>query len=183
MSRRTAPFILLAVVLTLALAGSAPAREAIRGPNYRTSAPTGWHIDKRNGGGWNTVTITPPSHVSNGRDTALVSIAVAPVSRIKRLSGGVKASDKAGLVKRLISIPRNSANLNVARPPSPTRFAGKPAMTYSVNYTFTGHGTVHTATLVRRGKRMYMIQVITDEDVTLLGGSAVDTIRDSWRWK
>lgn len=183
MLRRITPTILIALLLLLALASVASAREAIRGPAYRTYAPSGWHIDKRTSGGWNTVTITPPSHVSNGRDTALVSIAVAPVSRVKRLSGGIKVSDKAKLIQQLISVPSDASNFKVAGQPRPVRFRGKPAEFYAVNYTYTGHGTTHTATLVRRGKRIYLIQVITDQDVAFLGSSAADSIRASWRWK
>lgn len=181
--RRIAFPVALALTFVLALASVASAREAIRGPAYRAWAPSGWHIAKSSGNGWNTVTITPPGHVANQRDTALVSIAVAPTKTVKRIVGGTKLSNKATLIQKLTSVPSNSSNFKVASPPAPTRFRGKPAETYTVNYTFTGHGTVHTATLVRRGNRVYMIQVITDQDVAFLGNSAVATIRDSWRWK
>lgn len=184
MLRRTFTHLLLVLLLAGLFASVADARQAIRGPAYRAYAPTGWHIDKGSGNGWNTTTITPPTHVFNGRDTALVSIAVASVSTVKRLVGSeVRVSDKAELVQNLISVPQDATNFKAPNPPVPSRFRGKPAMTYTVNYTYTGHGTVHVATLVRRGKRIYLIQTITDQDVTFLGSGAVDTIRDSWRWK
>jgi hypothetical protein len=181
--RRIASPVLLALVLAaLSCGGVAQAREGLRGPGYRSFAPTGWHVDKGHGNGWNTTQVTPPSHNFNGRDTALVSIAVASVKTVEKATH-TRIRDKNKLVQQLISIPRNATGVETAVGPSPTTLHGKKGVLFGVHYDLKGTGTTHTATLVRRGRRIYLVQQITDQGVSDLGSSAADMIRATWRWK
>jgi hypothetical protein len=173
---------LLALLLAGFLASSVQAREALRGPGYRSFAPTGWHIDKGHGNGWNTTQVTPPSHNFNGRDTALVSIAVASVKTVEKATH-TKIRDKNKLVQQLIGIPRNATGVETAVGPSPTTLHGKRGVLFGVHYDLKGTGTVHTATLVRRGRRVYLVQQITDQGLSDLGASAAEMIQSTWRWK
>jgi len=182
MPRRTFRIFVLALVLAGFMASMAQAREAIRGPNYRTAAPSGWHIDKQTSDGWSLVTVTPPTHSSNQRDAALVSIAVTSVKRAEKISG-VSIRDKKSMVQKLISVPQDAAGLDKSYDPRPTTLRHKKGVIFGVHYNFKGKGSTHTATLVRRGKRIYMIQVITDEDLSQLGSAASNMIVDAWRWK
>lgn len=182
MLRRTLRILVLALLLAGFMASLAQAREAIRGPNYRTAAPSGWHVDKQSSGGWSLVTVTPPTHVSNGRDKALVSIAVTSVKRAEKVSG-VSIRDKSSMVQKLISIPQDAGGLDKSFDPRPTTLRHKKGVIYGVHYNYKGTGSTHTATLVRRGKRIYLIQVIMDEDLSQLGSSAAATVIDAWRWK
>lgn len=173
--RRIVSLVLMGLLLAGLLASVAVAKEPIRGPGFRASAPSGWHQDKTSGNGWNSLTVIAPQ-----RRSALVSIAVASATTVKK-AGDI--SDKNKLIQSLLSIPPDAAGLDTSFGPAPTTLAGKRGVTMGVHYNSDGHGTVHTATLVRRGKRFYLIQVITDENVTFLGQSAVNSIRGSWRWK
>jgi len=182
MLRRTGRTLVLALLLAGFMASLAQAREAIRGPNYRTAAPSGWHIDKQASGGWNTVTVTPPTHVSNQRDKALVSIAVTSVKQAEKVAG-VSIRDKKTMVRKLISVPQDAGGLDKSFDPRPTTLRHKQGVIYGVHYDYKGTGSTHTATLVRRGRRIYLIQVIMDQDLSQLGTSAANMIVDDWRWK
>ncbi len=180
--RRFASPLVLALLLAGYLASVAQAREAVKGPGYRTSAPTGWVIDKQSNNGWRTVTITPPGHVNNQRDSALVSISVASPGTVKRaVRHGL--ADKRKLAEELISIPPDAVSIQQAFPPRLTRWRGKSAGSYGVRYNFKGIGTTHVSTVVRRGPRIYLIQVLTDQDLSELITNATDSITDHWRWK
>ncbi|WP_445152434.1 hypothetical protein [Baekduia sp. Peel2402] len=182
MLRRTLRILVLALVLAGFMASLAQAREAIRGPNYRTAAPSGWHVDKQTSGGWSVVTITPPTHTSNQRDKALVSIAVTSVKRAEKVAG-VSIRDKKSMVQKLISVPQDAGGLDKSFDPRPTTLRHKQGVIYGVHYNYKGTGSTHTATLVRRGKRIYLIQVIKDEDLSELGTVAANMIVNDWRWK
>jgi hypothetical protein len=180
--RRFASSILLALVATAFLTSVADAREAIRGPGFRAYAPSGWQVQKFSGNGWRTETILPPGHVGRQRASALVSIAVAPVRTVQKAAGG-SIRDKAKLVQRLITIPPGAAGVQPSLGPAPAVLHGKRGVIYGVSYNDAGYPTTHTATLVRRGKRFYLLQVITDPSLSALGDAAVQTIQNTWRWK
>lgn len=180
--RRIVPSLLLVLLLAAFMASTAAAREAVKGPGYRAFAPTGWVIGKSSSRGWRMVTITPPAHVYNKRDTALVSIAVAPVKTVEKLlHSGV--SDKGAVVQKLISIPTDATLVQKQFGPTPTTLHGAKGDIFGVSYNLKGFGTQHSATVVRRGKRIYLLQVIRDQGLSELGASAADMIRDTWRWK
>jgi hypothetical protein len=180
--RRFASTILVALLAAAFFTSVASAREAIRGPGYRAFAPSGWHVQKFSGNGWRTETILPPGHRDRVRDTALVSIAVAPVRTVQKAAGG-SVRDKDKLVQQLITIPPGAVGVQRALGPAPAVLRGKRGVIYGVNYSDAGHATVHTATLVRRGKRFYLLQVMTDPSLSALGSAAVQTIQNTWRWK
>jgi hypothetical protein len=180
--RRFALPVLLALLLGGFLTSSAQAKERVKGPGYRTHAPTGWVIDKQSGRGWRSVQITPPSHVMNQRDSALISIWVASVKTAEKASG-VSIRNKNAMIKKLISVPQNATLLQESFAPRPTTLRHKTGVVYGVHYNYKGTGSTHAATLVRRGRRVYVIQVIQDEGVSQLTTSAADMVTNDWRWK
>jgi hypothetical protein len=183
MTRRIVPLILLALLLAGVLSTAAAAKEPIAGPGYRTHAPSGWHVDKQSSAGWRMVTITPPGHAQNQRDTALISIAVTSVKKAEKASG-TSIRNKTKMVQKLISIPsQNVFGVERSFPPRKTTLAHKKGVMYGVHYNYKGKGSQHNATLVRRGRRIYLVQVITDEDLSPLSSSAANMVTDDWRWK
>lgn len=182
MLRRIILPILLAAFLGGFLSSAAEAKERIKGPGFRTHAPSGWVIDKQSSNGWRTVTITPPGHVMNMRDAVLISIAVTSVKRAEKATG-VNIRDKVDMVKKLISIPSNAGGLDQSFAPQPTTLGHKKGIIFGVHYNYKGKGSAHNATLVRRGQKIYLLQVIMDEDLSDLGGDAASMVSNDWRWK
>lgn len=180
--RRFVSTFLVALLAAAFLASVAEAREAIRGPGFRAFAPSGWHVQKFSGNGWRTETILPPGHVGRQRASALVSIAVAQVRTVQKAAGG-SVRDKAKLVQQLITIPPGATGVQPALGPAPAVLRGKRGVIYGVRYSDGGYPTTHTATLVRRGKRFYLLQVMTDPSLSALGTAAIQTVQNTWRWK
>jgi hypothetical protein len=182
MLRRIILPLLLAAFFSGFASSAAQAKERIKGPGYRTHAPTGWVTDKQNANGWRTVTVTPPGHVMNMRDSTLISISVASVKRVEKTTG-LSIRNKAAIVQRLISIPKNATLVQQSFAPRPTTLRSKRGIAYGVTYNFKGTGSTHTATLVRRGKRVFLLQVIQDENLSQLATSAANMVTNDWRWK
>lgn len=183
MLRRISLLILLAAFSGGFLAVAAQAKERISGPGYRSNAPSGWHIDKSSGGGWRMVTITPPSHTMNLRDSALISIAVTSVKHAEKASH-TSIRNKTKMVQKLMSIPtQNVFGVERSFAPRPTTLRHKKGVQYGVHYNYNGKGSQHVATLVRRGKRIYLLQVITDEDLPPLSSAAANMVSEDWRWR
>jgi hypothetical protein len=180
--RRIVSLVLLGLLLAALFASVAEARQSIKGPGFRSYAPSGWVVTKQNSRGWKTVNITPPRASSKLRDAAVVSIAVASVKWAER-STKTSIRDKASMIKRLVYVPQEATNAEEGYAPRPTTLGGKAGVSYAIHYTYKGKGSAQVATLVRSGKRVYLIQVITDEDLSQLGQTAVGMVTEDWRWK
>lgn len=180
--RRIVSYVLVALLLAGFLASVAQAKQAVTGPGFRSHAPSGWVVEKQNSRGWKTVNITPPGHRMKLRDSAVISIAVASVQRAEKATG-VSIRDKASMVQKLTFIPQEATNVEQGYAPRPTTLRGKPGVIFGIHYTFKGKGSAQTATLVRRGKRVYLVQVITDEDISQLGSTAAGMVTNDWRWR
>jgi hypothetical protein len=180
--RRIAIPVLLALLLGGLLTTAAEAKERVKGPGYRTHAPTGWVTDKQSGGGWRTVTITPPGHVMNMRDSTLISISVASVRTVEKATG-LRIRDKDAMVQKLISIPKDATLVQQTFAPRPTTLRHQRGVQFGVSYDYKGTGSTHTATLVRRGKRIFLLQVIQDANLSQLATSAANMVTNDWRWK
>jgi hypothetical protein len=179
--RRVLPTLCLVLLLSGLFSGFASAREPVRGPGYRAYAPSGWKVKKASSRGWRTVTVASPQRAPNGSRLALVSIATATVRTVqRRMHLGV--SDKGFLAQKLISIPPDATLLQVQSGPTPTALVGAPGAIVGVTYNLRGDGTQHSATVVQRGRRLYMLQVVLDQSLSDLGITASDMVRSTWRW-
>lgn len=174
---------LLAFLFAAALPAGAQAAKSIRGPGYRSHVPSGWKVKKSKETGWRVVRVTPPGRATRGRNSSIVVIGTITVRSLEKAAGQRLPRSDIELAQQLAAVPPDSQNIQPTINPSPTVLAGSLGATVGYHYVSRGVGTTQIATVVRRNRRVYLLQTVSDDSVSFIGTTAVSLVRANWRWK
>ncbi|WCB92165.1 hypothetical protein DSM104299_00853 [Baekduia alba] len=174
------------VALALLAPASAHARQRVTGPGFRTVAPSGWHVKHGHGGGWRITTVSSPAARGGAQvqNAVLVTIGSIPAKSLARRWGkSTVPRDPVKLEQALLGLPPGVQGYTPVLNPTATTFARKPGGTSILAYTFGGTSARQTDIVVRRGRRVFQVQVLTDANLVDVGNSALNLLRSHWRWR
>lgn len=184
MPSRKSLIILLAFLFAAALPASAQATKQIRGPGFRSHVPSGWKVKStKESAGWRVVRVTPPGRKSKGKNSSIVVIGTIPVRTLERAAGQPLPTSDIELANQLAAVPATAQNVQPTLSPQPSVLAGTVGGIVGYHYVTGGVGTTQTATVVRRHRRVYLLQTVSDDSVSFIGTSAAGLVRANWRWR
>jgi hypothetical protein len=184
MPSRKSLIILLAFLFAAALPSVAQASKSIRGPGYRSHVPSGWKVKStKENGGWRVVRVTPPGRTSRGRNSSIVVIGTVSVRTLEKAARQKLPRSDIELAQQLAAVPPTALNIQPTVNPQPTVLAGTLGAIVGYHYVSDRVGTTQTATVVRRKKRVYLLQTVSDDSVSFIGTQAANLVRANWRWK
>jgi hypothetical protein len=176
------PVLAIAVMVT-AIPAAAHASQRIRGAGFRSAAPSGWHIDRKHGGGWHGVEVASPGTVGRRLpDSARVTVNWISAKTLARKVRKRVPSDPSKLQQMLFGLPAGVVTAKVITKPTVTTFAGTRAGLQVVRYPFRGTDLVETDLAFQRHHRVYLVQSLADSGMSSIASSALNTIRGRWRW-
>jgi hypothetical protein len=182
-SRKTLS-IFVALLVAALLPATAQAAKTVRGPGYKTQVPSGWKVKRTSSGGWHSVTImSPGSRRGVSRGSNVLSIGSISAKTLARRGNGRLPRSPVELVQQVTTVPTAAANVNLALQPQPSILAGAPAGVAAYSYFLQGTPLLQTETAVRRGKRVYVLQLTADSTLSVIGTSAIDLARQNWKWR
>jgi hypothetical protein len=183
MPSRKSLLILVALLVAALLPATAEARKTIRGPGYKTLVPSGWKVRRISADGWHTVQISSPGTRKNVTRGSIV-LSIGSISAKSLAKRGKRALPKSPveLVQLVTSVPSAATNIDLALAPQFGSLGGAAAGTAAYNYLLEGAQLTQTETAVRRRGLVYVLQLTVDNALSLIGGSAIDMARTSWRW-
>jgi hypothetical protein len=183
MPSRKSLIIMLAFLFAAALPVSAQAAKQIRGPGFRSHAPSGWKVKHSTESGWRVIRVSPPGRPSKGRSSSIVVIASISIRALEKAGRQKLPRSDIELAQQLLTVPGTAQGVQPSIPPQPTLLAGAPGAALGYHYFNQGVGTTQNATVVRRHRRVYQLQTVSDDTVSFIGNSAVGLVRANWRWK
>ncbi|HWI71863.1 MAG TPA: hypothetical protein VNT55_07910 [Baekduia sp.] len=184
MPSRKSLIILLAFLFAAALPTAAQASKSIRGPGFRSHVPSGWKVKhSKERGGWRVVRVTPPGRASKGRNSSIVVIGTVSVRTLEKAAGQKLPASDIELAQQLAAVPPTAQGIQPTVNPQPTVLAGALGAIVGYHYIDGRVGTTQTATVVRRHRRVYLLQTVSDDSVSFIGSQAVNLVRSNWRWK
>ncbi|MCW2983479.1 MAG: hypothetical protein JWR63_1049 [Conexibacter sp.] len=182
-SRKTL-LILVAFLVAALLPATAEARKSVRGPGYKTFVPSGWKVKRSSSGGWHSVIISSPGTRKNvQRGSNVLSIGSISAKVLRRRNKGSLPTSPVALAQLVTAVPSTASNINLAAPPQAATLAGAAAGSVAYTYDLQGTTLLQTETAVRRGGRVYVLQVTSDSSISVIGASAINMARQSWRWR
>jgi hypothetical protein len=185
MPSRKSLIILLAFLFAAALPSVAQASKSIRGPGYRSHVPSGWKVKStKENGGWRVVRVTPPGRSVRGRNSSIVVIGAISTRTLEKAAGQKLPRSDADLAQQLAAVPPDAQNIQPSLQPQTTSLAGTLGAILGYHYVLNGGlGMTQTATVVRRNRRIYLLQVVSADTLSFIGNQASNLVRANWRWK
>lgn len=184
MPSRKSLIILLAFLFAAALPSVAQASKSIRGPGYRSHVPSGWKVKStKENGGWRVVRVTPPGRAVNGRNSSTVVIGAISAKTLQKAATRPLPRSDVELAQQLAAVPSNATNIQPSLAPQATSLAGSIGAILGYHYVVNNLGFTQTATVVRRKRRIYLLQTVSDDALSFIGTQAVNLVRSNWRWK
>jgi hypothetical protein len=184
MPSRKSLIILLAFLFAAALPSVAQASKTIRGPGYRSHVPSGWKVKSTTeNGGWRAVRVTPPGRSVKGRNSSIVVIGAISAKTLEKAAGQKLPRSDAELAQQLAAVPGTAVNIQPSIQPQATSLAGSIGAIIGYHYVVDGLGMTQTATVVRRNRRIYLLQVVSADTLSFIGNQASNLVRANWRWK
>jgi hypothetical protein len=172
--------ILAALAVTAAIPAGAQARRSIKGPGYKTYVPSGWKLKHQKSGSWRLAVASP-----GGRSGLTMSVTIGTIgarSLAKQLRVKQLPANPAQLVQVIAPLPPGATNAQIAGQPQTSTLAGAVSGILGVHFDLRNQGTLMTLTAVRRGNRVYLVDIQGADNLALLGRPAVTMVTDSWRW-
>jgi hypothetical protein len=183
MPSRKSLIILLAFLFAAALPSAAQAK-SIRGPGYRSHVPSGWKVKStKENAGWRVVRVTPPGRSVKGRNSSIVVIGAISARTLEKAAGKKLPRSDVELAQQLASVPPTAINIQPSLQPQATSLAGSIGAILGYHYALDGLGMTQTATVVRRSRRIYLLQVVSADSLSFIGSQAASLVRANWRWK
>jgi hypothetical protein len=134
-------------------------------------------------GGWRVVRVTPPGRASRGRNSSIIVIGTVSVRTLEKAAGQRLPASDIELAQQLAAVPPTAQNIQPTLSPQPSVLAGTLGAIVGYHYVSNRIGTTQTATVVRRHRRIYLLQTVSDDSVSFIGTEAVNLVRANWRWK
>jgi hypothetical protein len=171
--------IILASLAVAALPAAAHAERTLKGPGYRTMVPSGWKIKRSHLSGWNIKSAATPG----AANVLEVRVGVIGADSLrKRLKLKVLPSDPTQLVQALIPLPPGATNAQAVAQPQVTTLAGSVGGYLAIHFLLKGQGVAMNLTAIRRGNRVYLLDVLGSDNLALLGTPAIALVNQRWRW-
>jgi hypothetical protein len=80
-------------------------------------------------------------------------------------------------------MPGTAVNIEPTTLPQGSLLAGTVGAIVGFHYQDGAVGFTQTATVVRRHRRIYLLRVVSDDAITVIGNSAASLVRANWRWR
>jgi hypothetical protein len=171
--------ILASLAAAAAIPAGAQARRSVTGPGYKTYVPSGWKVKRETAGSWRIKVASAP-HSGNALEVRIGTIGVRSLQ--KRLKVKALPADPTQLVQALVPLPPGAANVQVAAQPQVTTLAGAVGGYIGIHYQLGRTGTAMSLTAIRRGNRVYLLDILGGDGLSVLGGPAIALVNDGWRW-
>lgn len=166
-----------------ALAQSGP---VVTGDGFTTTLPAGWtshDYASLSGRAWGfaspgatTDKLATPSPGGIG-----VTAWVAKTSKVEHRLGSLPSSP-VRLVARLTGVPQGAKHAKATSRPHPTTLAGAKAGTMTLTYTLGSRSIVQRDVAVRRGSKLYAVELDVDAANAAAGQDALRAILAAWRF-
>jgi hypothetical protein len=172
-----------AVAPAVAVAQSGP---AVNGDGFTTTLPSGWTSHDYASQGGRAWGFASPGATTNKLATPTpggigVTAWVAKRSTVQRRLGRLPGS-AVGLVAKITGIPRGAKHAKVTSKPHATTFAGLKAGTMTITYTLGSRSIVQRDVAVRRGSKLYEIELDVDRANLAAGQDALRAILAAWKF-
>jgi hypothetical protein len=182
--RKSLAVVVVALLAVVVLPTVAQARQSIRGPGFRTYAPSGWAVVHTNANGWRTTTISSPgSQANNPAASTVVTVSSIPARSLQKRSHRRLPRDLAKLLMALITIPNGAGSSQAQGPPRAMTLDGVLGATIQYRFSQASATVSQTTTVLRRRGRVYFLQVVAGLAVSQFNGAANSMVMDAWRWR
>jgi hypothetical protein len=171
--------ILASLAVAAAIPAGAQARRSLTGPGYKTYVPSGWHIKRAKSSGWSLKVASAP-HSASALQVRIGTIGVVTLQ--KRLKVKALPSSPTDLVQALVPLPPGAVNVQVVAQPQVTTLSGAVGGFLALHYQVGNEGTAMSLTAIRRGNRVYLLDVLGGDGLSVLGTPAIDVVNKGWRW-
>jgi hypothetical protein len=171
--------ILASLAAAAAIPAGAQARRSVTGPGYKTYVPSGWKVKREKSSGWN-IKLASAAHSGNALVVRIGTIGVRTLE--KRLKVKALPSSPTDLVQVLVPLPAGAANVQVTAQPQVTTLAGAVGGFLALHYQLGSTGAVMSLTAIRRGNRVYLLDIQGGDGLSVLGTPAIDVVNKGWRW-
>ena len=172
---------------TGALAGPAlAAGPAVTGDGFTTTLPDGWTShDYASLGGHAWGFASPGATVGKLATPSPGGIGVtawtASVASIEKRLGKL-SSNPVRMMQRVTGVPKGAKPVHTISKPTPTRLAGVKAGAMTLSYTYKKRSIVQRDVAVRRGSKIYEIELDVDKKNAAAGQAALRAILTAWQF-
>lgn len=175
-----------ALALAIAAVASAQSGPAVTGDGFTTTLPAGWTSHDYASLGGRAWGFASPGATTNKLATPSpggigVTAWVAKASKVSHRLGRLPSSP-VKLVAKLTGVPRGAKHAKVTSKPHPTTLAVAKAGTMTLTYTLDNRSIVQRDVAVRRGSRLYEIELDVDAANATAGQAALRAILAAWRF-
>lgn len=166
-----------------ALAQSGP---AVTGDGFTTTLPAGWTSHDYASLGGRAWGFASPGASTNKLATPTpggigVTAWVAKAAKVEHRLGSLPSSPSR-LVAKLTGVPHGAKHAKITSKPHPTTLAGAKAGTMTLTYTLGSRSIVQRDVAVRRGSKLYEIELDVDAANAAAGRQALQAILAAWRF-
>lgn len=171
--------ILASFAVAAAIPAGAQARRSIVGPGYKTYVPSGWKVKRQKVRGW-SIKVAAAPHSGNALEVRIGTIGVRTLQKLLKVK--TLPANPTELVQALVPLPPGAINVQVAAQPQVTTLAGAVGGALALHYQVGRTGTAMSLTAIRRGNRVYLLDVLGGDGLSVLGTPAITMVNDGWRW-
>jgi hypothetical protein len=180
----------LSGVLAAAAVAAAPAvaqsGPAVAGDGFTTTLPAGWTSHDYASLGGRAWGFASPGATTNHLATPSpggigVTAWVSKTSKVEHRLGRLPSSPVT-LVAKLTGVPRGAKHVKATSKPHASTLAGVKAGTMTLTYTLGGRSIVQRDVAVRRGSKVYEIELDVDAANAAAGQDALRAILAAWRF-
>jgi hypothetical protein len=180
------PSLVVAAIATVTAVAVAQDAQPVQGDGFATTLPAGWTAHDYASVGGHAWGFASPGATTNKLATPTpggigVTAWVAKVPTIEHRLGRLP-TDPVKLVKALTGLPKAAKGARVAVAAHTTTLAGAKAGTMTFSYRLGKRAIVQRDVAVRRGGKLYEVELDVDHANAAKGQDALRAILAAWSW-
>lgn len=177
--------ILLAVLACAALPGVSEASRKLRGPDFSTSVPSRWKVDKvvKNGTARIYGASSPTTKRGVTKNGTLLSVNVVPITDFERQLGRRIPGSLVELLGAVMGAPQQAQNPRITASFRGTTLDGRPAASGAAQFDLGGATVLQSTTLSIYRGHVYLVQFYVDLTLQYRGLAVLRSAHRHWNWR